>query len=467
MEQALPDDLLYLLGKTVTKGDLCRLVRLNRHFYDLLIPDLYRSIEVDQYAVLPVAKTLVGNEQLSLHVRTLSLAVLPGWWDADRPQSIRPRLSIRPAIDKAGNAVLIPRAVEVMRKVTRSAHEESRWKEDLMGDHQDAWAAILLLLLGDLRKLQLKISDPYRYIGIVISRATALHFPRLEVVRTLERQMGAFTKAHWVAPFFAFPAMREFASSGLADIRGKRPLRFGTVSSSITHLTLERSMLTANALRVLLSSCPNLQCLKYDHRAMANEPFHMGILHDCLAPRKDTLRSLWLNYRYFGDAPLDRQEPCLQLGQWMGSFSSYGRLRELRIPLELLLDIGSVGHHPRKALFDKVLPSALEWLYIHDCYEARLPMLVLQLLWLVLHRERQAPCLTRLDLQNKRTYTWWLPFTTWFHHELLPLSPESSRMPRSLQGVCDAKGIEFYVQDRRHTSVTGLRANNTPGTCGH
>lgn len=279
MEQALPDDLLYLLGKTVTKGDLCRLVRLNRHFHDLLIPALYRSIEVDQYAVLPVAKTLVGNEQLSLHVRTLSLGVLPGWWDADRPQSIRPRLSIRPAIDKAGNAVLIPRAVEVMRKITRSAHEEFQWKEDLMGDHQDALAAILLLLLGDLRKLQLKISDAYRYIRIVISRATALHFPQLEVVRTLERQMGAFTKVHWVAPFFAFPAMREFASSGLADVRGKRPLRLGTVSSSITHLTLERSMLTASVLRVLLSSCLNLQYLKYDHRAMANEPFHMGILH--------------------------------------------------------------------------------------------------------------------------------------------------------------------------------------------
>jgi hypothetical protein len=245
--------LFYLVSKSVTQADRCLLVRLNRHFNEFLTPVLYRSIKVDAQASVLLTKTLLKKRHLAQYVRALSLGRLPFQWASTMLQYAPERK------ENASNAVFIPESLEIMRNVTRSTDEEAQWKKDLMCDHEEAWAGVLLLLLGGLQELHMKFQSSYRYTQTVISQAEAMQFPRLETVRADQVSDATATRVHCALPFFRFPAMRVFTSEGLREQPAEAPKRLSPISSSITHLRLEQNMLTADTLRALILSCPNLE----------------------------------------------------------------------------------------------------------------------------------------------------------------------------------------------------------------
>lgn len=197
MEQALPDDILDLVSKSVTQADRCLLVRLNRHFNELVTPVLYRSIKVDAQASVLLTKTLLKKRHLAQYVRALSLGRLPFQVSSTMLQYVPERK------ENASNAVFIPESLEIMRNVTRSPDEETQWKRDLMCDHEEAWAGVLLLLLGGLQELQMKFQSSYRYTQTVISQAETMQFPRLETVRADQVSDAIATRVHCALPFFS------------------------------------------------------------------------------------------------------------------------------------------------------------------------------------------------------------------------------------------------------------------------
>lgn len=69
----------------ITQEDRCNLVKVSRHFYDLFVPILYRSIEVEGLSIISLVRTLLRKRQLTQYVWTLSLGKLPGYWDMVLP----------------------------------------------------------------------------------------------------------------------------------------------------------------------------------------------------------------------------------------------------------------------------------------------------------------------------------------------------------------------------------------------
>lgn len=105
-----------------------------------------------------------------------------------------------------------------------------------------------------------------------------------------------------IIPLFRFPAMRVLSIKGLKDRSLKARELLLASFSSITHLRIERSILTADSIRMLIALCPNLECFKY-HYLNPSGACQIHFLNDCLVSRRGTLRTMWLDY-YYGRQPL-------------------------------------------------------------------------------------------------------------------------------------------------------------------
>jgi hypothetical protein len=410
MELALPNDVLLLVCEQLEqKADLWNVVLVSRRFHDLFLSFLYRRVTLRN---CPDASSFLHaiskRPALARAVRELDLRD----WDTKAGSEDQHKDSPESAHWKRW-----------LPSVSHSDTESRQWTEDLEQGLGDAWAALMLPLLSQLRKLQLTYASTSPWLDRIMRRAIQCEkpftvqppFKHLQEV-SLHHRDDLDRDDHWATldepqsastlllPFFRLPSVRVITANSVVDpsIAVTSPAQATqnpeAGSSSITEIDL-RSSSGNHGMEALVSSCARLKSFKYQHSDshVLSHGYQPSAFYRSLAHSKKSLQTLWLDH-HGNHLPFTAGGLNQSHDEWFGSLVDFTALRELRVRLPNLLDI-RYQTEPTTPLLE-CLPSSLASLYIEGCEERNLAMLVSQLQIVVKSRRTRFPRLSRIEIEG-------------------------------------------------------------------
>ncbi|KAL2868063.1 uncharacterized protein BJX67DRAFT_60160 [Aspergillus lucknowensis] len=451
--ESLPNDVILLIGDHLEdRRDCYNSVLINHRFHTLFSRALFRSAALRNDSHLQsFLKAVVRQPSLACVIRSLDLSS----WKSEPS---------RPVLSAEDIAVLSTWA----KAFSHSDDEHIQWRHDLLNGAEEAWIALLLSLVNNIRQLKLAYPRDNKYLDRMFRRAVSplgpLHerpaFHRLEEVSLShmpdDGSKGSLTPTQ-IMPFFQMPSMRTVSADTLIEPRptpeDDEDIEQETsqdVSSLISEISLNSSN-GCQGMAKLLTSCPSLKSFKYQHsddHALA-EGFQPSSFFGSLSGSKATIETLWLDnlgeHFPFTSSGLNQTHD-----EWFGSLSDFTALKDLRIRLPNLLDVGYT--YEPSAPLTEVLPSSIESLYIEWCKENALSMLIQQLRLVLEVRKNRFRDLRRLDIEG------------FFHdededvedsgtdgsaeqHERV-IKPRVYEMVEPLRDICAEAGVQLFVRDR-------------------
>jgi hypothetical protein len=304
--------------------------------------------------VIPLVSTILRNPTLAKAVHYLDL---DSWDD----QSWKEDPDILFEYDKYDgyDANLIENAD---CHIPSSAEEREYRIQALRDGYSDAWLAILIPQLTNLRGI--KITWPYeaRRVRTMFSKAAedgGRLFPHLKEVFAEHCDTENSAEASWMDPFFKFPAMRKLSGRMIADrdhdhVPGTRILP----CSGIEEIDLDMSN-TEYGFSVWIQSCIALKSFRLEIGGpiVSEWSIHSHRLRESLSYHKTTLEKFWLRTDEESDPDLDEG--------WIGSFADFCVLKMLHIPFAMLVDFNEESATNRDLV--SLLPPSLESLYLCQC----------------------------------------------------------------------------------------------------
>jgi hypothetical protein len=448
----IPNDVILLIGDHLEdRGDCYNAVLVNSRFHALFSRALFRSTALKNLTQLQLfMKAIVRQPSLASVIQCLDLSR----WESAPAQSF---------LDADELAQLSIWA----KSVSRSEEEHIQWEQDLLKGNEEAWIALLLSRANNIRQLKLAYPRENNYLDQIFDRALnsgQCHgFLRLEEAYLShmedDESKGSLSPAQ-LLPFFRMPSMRKVDADTViepatsngdsgreTDIQAEED---PTQCSSITDLTLNSSN-AAQGLESLTTLCPSLKSLKYQHsddHALASG-FQPTSFFTSLATRKLTLETLWLDnlgtHHAFTASGLNES-----YDGYFGSLADFTALKDLRIRLPNLLDVGYT-FEPSTPL-PEILPSSIERIYIESCKENSLPMLISQLQLVLEARKERFKALKRVDIEG------------FFHVDDEDLDDSGAdgasgtrervikervlEMAQPLRNGCEDTGVQLYLRDR-------------------
>ncbi|KAI9374445.1 hypothetical protein BJX61DRAFT_301953 [Aspergillus egyptiacus] len=415
------------------------LVAVSRRFYDLFLPLLYQEVQLENAGRIPLPKlqtvpaqmrgkyvvtpSLIKFTQVALRHSRVASAVQSlriNSWAAGNPWERR--------------SAIYPELVDAALDVARlSPESRETWAHELRKGNEEAWLAVLLLLVSNLTKLDLRPArNDMAFSEMVVQRALNGEHP-LQPLQKLEcLRMAPIifdVELYWdrLSPWIKLPSLRRLEVRMIMDHYEGQQLvpPPGFAGSKITDIEIRESE-SDHSLARALASLPPIASLKYEHAdgMIANKmegeflmPFRRpspeheqaqrafiasqgvfdpSILHAALLRSKDTLHTLWLTVHWNQQADQSRgprNATRSATAKLLGSLSDFTALRDLRIRLQ------NVVRFPGPLLRD-LLPSSLETLYLEECPRASMSVLMAQLRLLILYREGQMPNLRKVVIQQ-------------------------------------------------------------------
>ncbi|KAJ6095247.1 hypothetical protein N7486_005993 [Penicillium sp. IBT 16267x] len=363
----LPNELLVLIGEQLDEhNDRWNLIFVCRRFYYVLLPLLYRSTKLRRWQdVNSFFHAIAKNTKLACAVRELDL----GGWTSNIASSRQEREAL-----KAPGTLK-----EHLRRYSSNKTRRQYFTTALCNGSADAWIALILPLMSQLRQLSLPWGNKAPRMRRIIQNAIygkrqfqdKSHFQHLQRIsfHFCSKMNEACVKfgyksafSELLMPFFQLPSLRGFSVNNLIDPSSpvdtentdSIPIGF----SVVTDIDLRESC-GNHGMHKLISSCAALKTFKYQHLDFPLESigYRSDRLYQSLDRHKGTLEILWLDnhgkHFQFTSAGLNDTR-----NQWFGSLADFTALRELRIRLHNLLDI-QYQSEPTKPLFD-CLPPSLE-----------------------------------------------------------------------------------------------------------
>lgn len=411
MARTLPVEILFLLlDELEYTSDQLPLLQVCRNWNVALCARVYSRIKFWSHEnILPLAESLQRNPRLRPFVQELHCPFLHSRED-----------------DESGfyNGALFHK---LLQSFTDTDNELVAWEKKL--DEMDcfAWLAVLLVLLPNLRLLDLEWTwcgmDTEAAVWAVSRIASnppkdSLPLQKLQNVSARAIDANERFSIKQFIPFLTLPSMQALHLDGCFDIdtsadRGdvfEIPLELRPAISPIRELSLQESNFDSG-LCELISAFAQLERFEYQHTNIAevNENHRNYRCHnfrDALLCQKRSLRELRLNdvgvtksigIEEFSDEYSDDiQESKAQA--WFGSLVEFRVLRELRMPVYNLLD-SVEGSEPSMPL-DKILPRSLEILVLTKVDDMEYSMLENQLRRLLAVRHQQFPSLRKILLQT-------------------------------------------------------------------
>ncbi|KAL6236153.1 hypothetical protein BDW75DRAFT_118390 [Aspergillus navahoensis] len=460
--EKLNDDVLLLIGDYLEDHyDRYNAIFVNRRFYKLFSRALYRSASLKSRSqVQSFLKAITLRQSLASVVRSLDCA---GW----RSSSPQPRLTEE-------DIALFSLSAETN---SYSREEHTQWVRDLCDGIDEAWIALLLSFVHNIR--QLKLAYPHSlesrgYLDRLFVRATThqkpfdrrpafhrLHEASLRQRTRDDEDKGTMSPSQ-IMPFLRMPCLTTLAVDSLIEHRpepadeptdkegeeARGPSAEGSQSQSFSEITLTSSN-AFQGLESILSSCAALKSFKYQHTdaLLLAEGFRPSAFNTSLSRHKSTLETMWLDnlgtHLPFTISGINESHE-----EWFGSFADFTALKDLRIRLPNLLDI-QYSLEPQTPLID-ILPGTIESLYIEDCKERLLGMLLGQVRSVLEARTRKTRfrALRRLDIEG------------FFHDDEedadtsgggnggMVIKPRVYEMVEPLGGVCEEAGVKLSLRDR-------------------
>lgn len=425
MDAILPNDVLLMVGEHLDQHqDRWNLIFVSRHFHDLFLPLVYRKAPLHNWrGTKSFLHAITKRPALANSVRELDLS---GWQTAPITNDERNDVRNFAALTK------------LVAESSHTDEEVTQWEESLGNGLGDAWIAMLLPLLTQLRKLHLAYATHTPFLDMVMQRAVRREKPfhaqpafrhlqeaslhRREEIDPCEPQEADARgdqppSAALLMPFFQLPSMRAiFADSvidpssitadyhtsdkdeGQNNEEAEPSEKSPSGLSSITEIDLRASS-GNHGMEALVASCADLKSFKYQHSDshVHSHGYQPSAFYRSLTRSKDTLHTLWLDH--YGDHyPFTAAGLNQTHDEWFGSLADFTVLREVRIRLPNLLDI-RYQSEPATPLVN-CLPRSLETLYIEGCEERHLSILTSQLQAVLKHRQSRAPRLQRLDIEG-------------------------------------------------------------------
>jgi hypothetical protein len=461
----LPNDVLLLVGEQLeSHADRWNLIFVSHHFHDIFVSLLYRGVRLnswrDAYSFLCA---VTQRPPLTRAVRELDLS---GWQRELIPQEDWQSLQSSPVLK------------DCVEASSFSPDEEAQWNEHLAAGRGDAWIALILPLLSQLRQLHLVYSTHTTCLNRIMQRAIAREgpfksqsvFQHLHKVSLHHQEQvddpaaqedvgidSSQASSALLLSFFRLPSMRSLVATSVVDptsddldFDAEETEHSHSGLSSITEIDLRHSS-GNRGMEALIASCQDLQSFKYQHSdsRLASHGYVPTAFYRSLARSKRTLQTLWLDH--YGDHYAFTSAGLNQThDEWFGSLADFSALREIRIRLPNLLDI-RYQSEPTSPLIN-CLPGSLEILYIEGCEERYLSMLVSQLRTVVKNRRSRFPRLRYLDIEGAfqnasgdELGDTSLPASSSADHTIKPKIMQAAEL---LHEDCASAGLELHVHDR-------------------
>lgn len=469
---ALNNDILLLVGDYLeSHNDRYNAIFVNRRFNGLFSRSLYRAAALNnRLQVQSFLKAILLRPDLAGVVRSLDFS---DWqFQQGHDDLTEPELSLFIAWAAA---------------IAHSEAEGSQWERDLRSGVDEAWLALLLSSVHNVRQLKLVYpslpTEPrgYPYLDRVFERATARQKPfdacpgfhrlrevSLRQVTGPDDDQGTFYPSQ-IMPFLQMPSLQTLSVDSLieyrpdagrdseeqagetseqADVEQKLE-KENNVRSYVSEITLTASN-GARGMDELIASCPSLKSFKYQHsdaRLLA-DGFQPSAFNQSLSSNKNTLETIWLDN--LGEhLPFTINGLNESHDEWFGSFADFTVLKDLRIRLPNLLDV-QYQMEPSLPL-PEVLPSSIESLYIEGCKENSLCMLVRQVKAVLQARKTRFKALQCLQIEGV------------FHDDDEDadtsgdgggtgggrvIKPRIYELVEPLQEDCAASGVQLFLRDR-------------------
>ncbi|RAL14993.1 uncharacterized protein BO97DRAFT_468901 [Aspergillus homomorphus CBS 101889] len=453
MDLPLPNDILLLVGEFVEDHwDRYNLLLVSHRFHDLFLHLLYRAATLKSCAqIQSFLGALLHRPELARAVRAVDFHD----WQQSRAASASYPFAVTDSTH----------FINLAETLSQTEEEQKRWVQDLSNGVAEAWFALLLPLIGNLRHLQLAYSKNNNYLDRMMQRAVKgenpFHVqPAFRMLQSVslshlpddEDSRGSFTPLQ-VLPFFQLPSMRTFSADSVLEsmqLEESESQLTETVSSSpITEITLRTSS-GSRGMVSLIAACSSLKSFKYQHSDshLLAEGYRPSSFYRSLDASKGCLQSLWLD-NCGTHLPFTIAGANETHDEWFGPLTEFTALKDLRIRLPNLLDV-RYQLDPSCPLMD-ILPASLNSLYVEGCKENSLGMLVRQLKSVLQKRKTQFSNLKRLDIEGS------------FHDEEDEeasgyqasdstnqrfIRPRVYEMAEPLREVCAEAGIDLYLRDR-------------------
>jgi hypothetical protein len=330
------------------------------------------------------------------------------------------------------------------------------WKKELRHrDNYDAWLALLLYILPNLRIMEwLWVESRTRYAAKLVDEVI-LRRDQFEGSGPLGKLEKVFLKGTGrragmiglkkILPFVYLPSLRVFSAQMVKDFDRFLPdITKGT--SSVTHLELRQST-TRMGFERLITLCTGLRSFKYYYEPGPFMFERTATIIAHLQARRDTLETLFLDSDSYSLLQgFERQH------QWVGSLREFRKLKNLQLQMVQFF------HHdqqlPPRRLAD-LLPPSLETLCISGWWRENEAVILAEMMDLV-HARDDFPHLSEMTIQGRFLTKRVSPgeimnYQTW--PGLLPVTDGRTLEDRILEvtaplrSSCDKLGISFSIKD--------------------
>ncbi|GES62217.1 hypothetical protein ATEIFO6365_0005019400 [Aspergillus terreus] len=320
------------------------------------------------------------------------------------------------------------------KRVTCTDDEATFWMSEMKKGNADAWIALLLTLLPDLRRLDAEFPHgsiwPHTVLGWAVTGrlGSTPAFSALSEVYVDWDSEGTSVCAKHLMPFFLVPTLRKLHARNL---QGGSWYGFDAISrtkeisgtSYVAHIELDGCDGDVG-LSQLMGACEDLRSFKYSHRSC--EGFDPRALYEILLPFQGTMETIWI----------DIQEACPEhedqhrCDEVLPSFRNFTALKTLHLRLKNLSVIAPSFEGLSGMSFAQALPPSIEVLQVVDTGDlGELQIFAQKLQDHVDHDLDQTSALTRIDFKPSDG------------------SPERSKLIESMVRACKKSNIELHVFD--------------------
>ncbi|CAI7636952.1 unnamed protein product [Penicillium manginii] len=320
---------------------------------------------------------------------------------------------------------------EQAQRVAGSTDKADVWLDALQIGSGDAWIALLLTFLPNLRRLEAEFPFGSLWLHFAMRWAAtrdvislpAASFPPMSEAYVDWSSDDVCICAEHVMPFFLLPSMRQFYASdldgsvtgGSDELSSSTPL-YGT--SSVTHIEINGCNGRWDLFKVI-GSCKSLQSFKYNHSGCLD--YNPTELYGALLPMRETLDTIWLDIKESDN----RHDSDHQCDDALPSFRDFAVLKTLHLRLD---NLPVLKEKESDMSLAQALPPSIETLQISDTGNVgNLQVFAQELQDHVGNGLDFTPALTRIDFK--------------------PLSKfaEVSKLVGSMTAICTKAGIKFRV----------------------
>ena len=468
----LPAELQLGIARSLERRqDKLRLMLCSRHFYNLVLPILYdrlilnRSNTGAEFAAV-VRTIFVEKPHLASCVRTLHVLHWDVWgdhWEADYRDFNdvvdswrRGEFKIQPKEGDDGNDGQsnlsnydFSFVHEKLKLASLSEVEEKFWKAELEAFNGDAWLSLLLIILPNLRRLELQFPFFYcSFIPWVLDRAGNGTIGNLPALKSLSQvavdwwDTEGGLDLNYALRFFRFPSVRQFFGNMVVEDDSEESsaeLEAQVASigqtSSITHIELQESN-SFSGMKQLIGCCKNLISFKYDHAwgCVHGESFDSEAFHSALHSARHTLETIVFedNSGCSGGGPFPH-------------FRDFAALKTLHLDADMLPECS----------FAEGLPPSMEILQIRNAGDVRcgLRPLIEKLEEHVRNDLDQTPALSKIVIEGSLGIP--PPPPKLGESQTIMFGRNFSRDPAiegivsGLESACTGAGIQFELHDSR------------------